>query len=202
MEEEAPIIKMVLVILRHAIEGDASDIHIEPGRDKLTIRFRLNGVLHSSLFLPLKVHPSIIARIKILSGLKIDENRGPQDGRFSVRINNSDIDFRVSAFAEEAIKEFAALKKQAGTAFQKVEVDRITCPYCKESVPSNKESCQNCGKMLPICQICNGSINSDAELVTCPHCVSNYHVNHFKEWYVENKNCPVCLGAIELNLFS
>lgn len=98
VEEEAPIIKMVLVILRHAIEGKASDIHIEPSRDKLTIRFRMNGILHSSLFLPLKVHLSIIARIKILSGLKIDENRVPQDGRFSAKINNLDIDFRVSTF--------------------------------------------------------------------------------------------------------
>lgn len=96
--EEAPIIKMVLVILRHAIEGFASDIHIEPRKDKLTVRFRLNGILHSSLFLPLKVHPSIVARIKILSGLKIDENRAPQDGRFSARINNIDVDFRVSTF--------------------------------------------------------------------------------------------------------
>jgi len=96
--EEAPIIKMVLVILRHAIEGSASDIHIEPSRDKLNIRFRLNGVLYPSLFLPLKVHPAIVARIKILSGLKIDENRIPQDGRFSVKINNVDIDFRVSTF--------------------------------------------------------------------------------------------------------
>jgi len=98
IEEEAPIIKMVLVIIRHAIEGNASDIHLEPSRDKLTIRFRLNGILHPSLFLPLKVHPSIVARIKILSGLKIDENRLPQDGRFSTRINESDIDFRVSTF--------------------------------------------------------------------------------------------------------
>jgi len=96
--EEAPIIKMVLVILRHAIEGKASDIHIEPGREKLIVRFRQNGVLHPSLFLPLKVHPSIVARIKILSGLKIDENRVPQDGRFSAKINNIDIDFRVSSF--------------------------------------------------------------------------------------------------------
>jgi len=98
IEEEAPIIKMVLVILRHALEGNASDIHIEPGREKLTVRFRLNGILHSSLFLPLKVHPSIVARIKILSGLKIDENRVPQDGRFSANINSTDIDFRVSTF--------------------------------------------------------------------------------------------------------
>lgn len=96
--EEAPIIKMVLVILRHAIEGNASDIHVEPGREKLNIRFRLNGILYPSLSLPLKVHPAVVARIKILSGLKIDENRIPQDGRFSVRINNVDIDFRVSTF--------------------------------------------------------------------------------------------------------
>lgn len=93
---EAPIIKMVLVILRHAIEGNASDIHIEPGREKLNIRFRQDGILHLSLFLPLSVHSSIVSRIKILANLKIDENRIPQDGRFSARINNKDIDFRVA----------------------------------------------------------------------------------------------------------
>lgn len=98
MVEDAPIIKMVLVILRHAIEGNASDIHIEPGKEKLNIRFRLDGILYPSLFLPLSVHPSIVARIKILSGLKIDENRLPQDGRFSANINNQDIDFRVATF--------------------------------------------------------------------------------------------------------
>lgn len=96
--EEAPIIKMVFVILRHAIEGNASDIHIEPGRDKLTVRFRINGLLYPSLILPLKVHLAVIARIKIMSGLKIDESRVPQDGRFSQKINNKDIDFRVSTF--------------------------------------------------------------------------------------------------------
>ena len=96
--EEAPIIKMVLVILRHAVEGNASDIHIEPSREKLNVRFRLNGILHSSLSLPLKVHPAVVARVKILSGLKIDENRIPQDGRFSAKIDNKDVDFRVSTF--------------------------------------------------------------------------------------------------------
>lgn len=96
MTGEAPIIKMVLVILRHAIEGNASDIHIEPGREKLNIRFRQDGVLHLSLFLPLNVHSSIVSRIKILANLKIDENRVPQDGRFSAKIANKDIDFRVA----------------------------------------------------------------------------------------------------------
>ncbi|OGZ66406.1 MAG: hypothetical protein A3C50_02620 [Candidatus Staskawiczbacteria bacterium RIFCSPHIGHO2_02_FULL_43_16] len=96
MSEDAPIIKMVLVILRHALEGNASDIHLEPSREKLNVRFRQDGILHLSLFLPLSVHLSIVSRIKILANLKIDEKRLPQDGRFSAKINNKNIDFRVA----------------------------------------------------------------------------------------------------------
>lgn len=96
--EEAPISKIVAVTLRHAVEGNASDIHIEPLRTKLRIRFRLDGVLHSSLLLPRRVHPAIVTRIKILSNLKIDETRIPQDGRFSTEVEDRNIDFRVSTF--------------------------------------------------------------------------------------------------------
>lgn len=96
--EEAPVIKMVGVILRQAIEGKASDIHIEPTRENVRVRYRLDGILHSSLILPLKVLPAIVARIKILSRLKIDETRIPQDGRFSTKIGEKTIDFRVSTF--------------------------------------------------------------------------------------------------------
>lgn len=96
--EEAPIIKMVGVILRQAIEGGASDIHIEPGQEKLKIRYRLHGILYPSLFLPLKTHPAVVARIKILSNLKIDETRLPQDGRFSINFGDKKYDFRVSTF--------------------------------------------------------------------------------------------------------
>ncbi|MCD6402325.1 Flp pilus assembly complex ATPase component TadA [bacterium] len=98
LAEEAPITKIVAVILRTAVEGGASDIHIEPTRDKLRVRFRLLGALHSSMILPLRIHPAIVSRIKILSNLKIDETRIPQDGRFSTNINGRDIDFRVSTF--------------------------------------------------------------------------------------------------------
>ncbi|MEK7124544.1 MAG: hypothetical protein AAB877_02585 [Patescibacteria group bacterium] len=70
--DEAPIIKMVMVILRHAIEGNASDIHIEPGKEKLNVRFRQDGILHLSLFLPLSVHLSIVSSILIVSNLKFD----------------------------------------------------------------------------------------------------------------------------------
>ena len=96
LAEEAPIIKMVAVILRHAVDGNASDIHIEPEEKQLRIRFRMDGTLYASLFLPLHTHPSVVARIKILSNLRIDETRVPQDGRFSARIDNKNIDFRVS----------------------------------------------------------------------------------------------------------
>ncbi|NCO80382.1 type II/IV secretion system protein [bacterium] len=98
LAEEAPITKIVAVVLRHAVEGRASDIHIEPVREKLRVRFRLLGILHSSIFLPLRVHPAVVARIKILSNLKIDETRIPQDGRFSTTIDGKNIDFRVSTF--------------------------------------------------------------------------------------------------------
>lgn len=96
--EEAPITKAVAVILRYAVEGGASDIHIEPVREKLRIRFRVLGSLYSSLTLPLKIHPAVVTRIKILSNLRIDENRVPQDGRFSAKIADKYIDFRVSTF--------------------------------------------------------------------------------------------------------
>ncbi len=96
--EEAPITKMVAVILRHATEGRASDIHIEPARDKLRVRFRVDGVLYTSLFLPIKVHEAIVSRIKILTNMQLDERRKPQDGRFSAKIENREIDFRVSTF--------------------------------------------------------------------------------------------------------
>jgi type IV pilus assembly protein PilB len=96
--EEAPISKVVAVILRHSVEGGASDIHIEPTKEKLRVRFRLDGVLHSSIILPMKVHLAVIARIKILSSLKIDETRLPQDGRFSINLDGKEIDFRVSTF--------------------------------------------------------------------------------------------------------
>lgn len=96
--EEAPITKVVAVLLRHAVEGGASDIHIEPTKDKLRVRFRLLGILYSSILLPIRVHPAVVARIKILSNLRIDEARIPQDGRFSTKVEDRNIDFRVSTF--------------------------------------------------------------------------------------------------------
>lgn len=96
--EEAPVTKIVGVILQHAVGGEASDIHIEPITDRVRVRFRVDGVLYTSLFLPQNVHEAVVARIKILTNMKLDEKRKPQDGRFSAKIENRKIDFRVSTF--------------------------------------------------------------------------------------------------------
>ncbi|MEN9621943.1 MAG: hypothetical protein RLZZ67_377 [Candidatus Parcubacteria bacterium] len=96
--EDAPVTKIVATILRYAVEGNASDIHIERLSDKVRVRFRVDGDLHTSLLLPVKVHDAVVARIKILSNMKLDEKRKPQDGRFSARIEGRKIDFRVSTF--------------------------------------------------------------------------------------------------------
>ena len=94
--EDAPVTKIVAVILQHASSGVASDIHIEPTGDTVRVRFRVDGVLYSSLYLPKTVHEAVVARIKILTNMKLDERRKPQDGRFSARVEGRKIDFRVS----------------------------------------------------------------------------------------------------------
>ncbi|MDO8500178.1 MAG: GspE/PulE family protein [bacterium] len=98
LAEEAPITRMVGVILRHAVEGSASDIHIEPEVQNVRVRFRVDGVLRTSLLLPGDVQSAIISRIKIMTNMKIDETRIPQDGRFHARIADKEIDFRVATF--------------------------------------------------------------------------------------------------------
>jgi type IV pilus assembly protein PilB len=96
IKEDAPITKIVATILRYAVDGNASDIHVEPWEKKTIVRFRVDGVLVRSLELPTKVHPAVVARIKILASLRLDEKRKPQDGRFSATIDGRQIDFRVS----------------------------------------------------------------------------------------------------------
>ncbi len=96
--EDAPVTKIVATMLRYAIDGEASDVHVEPLEENVRVRFRVDGKLNTSLMLPIKVHPAVVARIKILCGVKLDEKRRPQDGRFSATIEGRKIDFRVSTF--------------------------------------------------------------------------------------------------------
>jgi type IV pilus assembly protein PilB len=92
----APVSRIVSVIIRHAVEARASDIHIEPLDKESRVRYRIDGILHTSLSLPKSIHQAIIARIKVLAKLKLDETRIPQDGRIRLVIDGREIDFRVS----------------------------------------------------------------------------------------------------------
>jgi type IV pilus assembly protein PilB len=94
--KDAPVAKLVEVILTHALEGNASDVHIEPMDKDFRVRFRVDGILRTGLAMPKEIGPAIVSRIKILSSLKIDEKRKPQDGRFRLVLKGSEIDFRVS----------------------------------------------------------------------------------------------------------
>ena len=98
IKEDAPVTKIVSTIVRYAVDGRASDIHIEPTRTDLRVRFRVDGVMYQSLKLPKTVERAVVARIKVLASLKLDERRKPQDGRFSTKIDEKRIDFRVSTF--------------------------------------------------------------------------------------------------------
>lgn len=94
--QNAPVAKIVNLILDTAVKLKASDIHIEPGKDKLRVRMRINGILSEKLQIPLPLAPSLTSRIKILAQLKIDERRVPQDGRFQIRSGTNEVDLRVS----------------------------------------------------------------------------------------------------------
>lgn len=97
-QEDAPIIKIVATVLRYAVDGSASDVHIEPSEAGVRVRFRVDGTLHTSLMLPKNTQQAIVARIKVLAALRLDERRKPQDGRFSATVSGRKIDFRVSTF--------------------------------------------------------------------------------------------------------
>ncbi|MBU2028671.1 Flp pilus assembly complex ATPase component TadA [Patescibacteria group bacterium] len=91
-----PIIKVVDTLIKHAILQSASDIHIEPEEKKVQVRYRIDGILHDAMVLPKQAQQGIVARIKVLSNLKLDEHRVPQDGRFKIEKDDLKISFRVS----------------------------------------------------------------------------------------------------------
>lgn len=93
---QAPITKIVQTILSFSLKARASDIHIEPQENRTRVRYRIDGILQEKLILPKSVHQAVVSRIKILSGLKIDERRLPQDGRFDFSENNQQVDLRIS----------------------------------------------------------------------------------------------------------
>lgn len=96
MAEDLPIVRIVDTLLKHAIVQGASDIHIEPMEEQVLVRYRIDGILHDAMTLPRAAAAGIIARIKVLSNLKLDEKRLPQDGRFKMETEAERVSFRVS----------------------------------------------------------------------------------------------------------
>jgi type IV pilus assembly protein PilB len=96
LAEDVPVVRIVDTLLKHAIIQDASDIHIEPAETQVVVRYRIDGILHDAMVLPKNVAGGITARIKVLSNLKLDEKRIPQDGRFKIDVNGEKVSFRVS----------------------------------------------------------------------------------------------------------
>jgi type IV pilus assembly protein PilB len=131
--KSAPVAKIVSVIIRHAVEGGASDIHIEPMEKETRVRYRIDGILHTSLILPRSVHIAIVARIKVMANLKLDESRLPQDGRIRLIINDKEYDFRVSIMplysAEKVVMRILDTSKKAPTledlGYQGVQLEII-----------------------------------------------------------------------------
>ncbi len=119
MIKSAPVTKIISVVLRHAIEGRASDIHIEPVANQSRIRYRIDGILHTTIVLPIYVHAALVSRIKVMANLKIDETRVPQDGRIRLNVFNKDVDFRISTLPlmnyEKVVMRILATPEKAPT---------------------------------------------------------------------------------------
>jgi type IV pilus assembly protein PilB len=96
LAEELPVVRIVDTLLKHAIIQNASDIHIEPLEDQILVRYRIDGILNDAMVLPKHIGASLTARIKVLSNLRLDEKRLPQDGRFKIDMNGEKVSFRVS----------------------------------------------------------------------------------------------------------
>jgi len=114
--QDAPVTRAVNTIIEYAARAKASDVHIEPREKTVKVRYRIDGILHETMDLPVHIHTALVSRIKILSNLKIDEHRIPQDGRFGTTVDKRAIDMRVSisptVFGEKVV--IRLLDKSAG----------------------------------------------------------------------------------------
>jgi len=133
LADDLPVVKIVDSIISHAINQGGSDIHIEPGENELVIRYRIDGILHDAMTLPKEAGAAITARIKVLSNLKLDEKRLPQDGRFKIILDEQPVSFRVSTlptyFGEKTVirilRESSSGFSLEGLGFHGESLERI-----------------------------------------------------------------------------
>ncbi len=93
---QAPVVRAIDLLIKQAVRDRASDVHVEPQEDKLRVRYRIDGILHEIMSLPLSVHPPLLSRVKIMSGLNIAERRRPQDGQITFDMGDREVDIRVA----------------------------------------------------------------------------------------------------------
>jgi len=96
--EDAPIVKLVSLIIMQAVKDKASDVHIEPAEDKVLVRYRIDGILHEVQQIPKHLQSALASRVKVMARMDIAETRNPQDGRIQLKMENKDLDLRVSSF--------------------------------------------------------------------------------------------------------
>ena len=133
MAEDLPVVRIVDTLLRHAIIQGASDIHIEPMETEVLVRYRIDGILHDAMTLPRVAASSIVARIKVLSNLKLDEKRLPQDGRFKMEMDGQKVSFRVSVlpifFGEKVVMRLLRENRSGftleGIGFHGASLERV-----------------------------------------------------------------------------
>ncbi len=106
---QAPIVRAVNLLVSQAVKDRASDIHVEPQQDRVRVRYRIDGILHETLSLPLSVHGPMISRVKVLAAMNIAERRRPQDGHFAISVDGTEVDIRV-ATADTTWGEMAVLR--------------------------------------------------------------------------------------------
>lgn len=134
---QAPITKIVHTIVEFAMKALASDIHIEPQESRTRVRYRIDGILQEKLILPASVHDAVVSRIKILSNLKIDEKRVPQDGRFNFANNDQEVDLRVSTLPTihgEKIVMRLLKKDQSVPELPQLGLDGIALKHVNEAI--------------------------------------------------------------------
>lgn len=133
MAEDLPVVRIVDTLLRHAIIQGASDIHIEPMEEEVLVRYRIDGILNDAMKLPKIASDSLVARLKVLSNLKLDQKRLPQDGRFKMEMDGQKVAFRVSMlpvfYGEKVVMRLLRENRSGysleGIGFHGVSLDRI-----------------------------------------------------------------------------
>lgn len=133
MAEDLPVVRIIDTLLRHAIMQGASDIHIEPMEEEVLVRYRIDGILSDAMKLPKMASGSIVARIKVLSNLKLDQKRLPQDGRFKMEMDGQKVAFRVSMlpvfYGEKVVMRLLRENRSGfsleGIGFHGINLERI-----------------------------------------------------------------------------